>query len=105
MRSLFSFKGRIRRSDYWVFFLFCNGINWLLVEVTDNSLKGLLVYYAFFIPLVWIFFAQGARRSHDMGDTGFLQILPWHYLSLLFKEGHKGPNEYGKNSKSEDDKK
>lgn len=100
MKKLFSFRGRISRSDYWVFFFICNSVNYLLLEVTDDSLQGFIIYFAFFIPLICIFFAQGSKRSHDIGDSGFCQILPWHYLSLLFKEGNKGTNEYGKNPKS-----
>lgn len=100
MKNLFSFKGRIRRSDYWVFFVICSFIGWLLFELTDNTPQGLLLYYIIYIPLIWIFIAQGARRSHDIGDSGFLQLLPWHYLFLLFKEGVKTTNEYGVNPKS-----
>lgn len=101
MKKLFSFRGRIRRSDYWVVVLICSGINWLSFELTDDSYKGLAIYFIIFIPMLWILLAQGAKRSHDIGDSGFLQVLPWHYLFLLFKEGVKGTNEYGVNPKSE----
>jgi hypothetical protein len=48
------------------------------------------------IPLALFLIASGTKRSHDIGDSGILQIaLPIYIWILLFKNSEKADNIYG----------
>lgn len=92
------FKGRARRSEYWYFFLFSfllqSGVN----MVVGTDLASGLVSFGLLIPSV----AVGARRLHDIGRTGWWQLLllippiGWIVLVIfLIKHGQEGENRYG----------
>jgi uncharacterized membrane protein YhaH (DUF805 family) len=51
------------------------------------------------IPLAWFMLAQGAKRCHDRGNSGWWQIIPFYGLWMLFADGEIGDNEYGENPK------
>ncbi|MDB5272278.1 MAG: rane protein [Chitinophagaceae bacterium] len=89
-KALFSFNGRIGRAEYaftfvWYFLmiLFFNAM------VETMPLLGLLLF-----PMIWIFWAQGAKRCHDLGKIGWYQIIPFYFIALLFVKGDLGLNEY-----------
>lgn len=94
----FSFKGRIRRTEFGLsYILYIAGIVALseFIETAGNSiLIGLL-----FIPLVWFLLAQGAKRCHDRGNSGFYQLIPFYVFWMLFADGETGENEFGLNPK------
>lgn len=52
-----------------------------------------------YIPLLWFALAQGAKRCHDRGNSGFFQVIPFYGLWMLFADGNIGANEYGYNPK------
>lgn len=91
----FSFEGRIRRTEYGVsyiiYFVFY-GVIALLME--SAPILGLLM-----IPAIWFLLAQGAKRCHDRGNSGFFQIIPFYGLWMLFAEGDRFTNEYGPDPK------
>jgi uncharacterized membrane protein YhaH (DUF805 family) len=58
--------------------------------------KGLIIAY---IPMLWFLWAQGAKRCHDRGNSGFYQIIPFYGFWMLFADSEKGVNEYGPNPK------
>ncbi len=75
-----NFNGRARRSEFWWFWLFVVIVQVVvqtLIAVivgTDSILYSLLVFVlaiALAIPL----YAAGARRLHDTGKSGWLQLL------------------------------
>ena len=76
-----TFSGRAARSEYWWFFLFqvlALLVSSLLGE-TANSIVALLLL----LPAL----AVGARRLHDVGRSGWWQLLMLTgigYLLLLF---------------------
>ena len=78
-----NFNGRARRSEFWWFF-------WLFVVIvqvvknvqtlfavivgTDSALYSLLAF-VLAIVLAIPLYAAGARRLHDTGKSGWLQLL------------------------------
>ena len=95
----FSFEGRIRRMEF--------GISWILFTVglqiigliQINETGGYVIYYLLLIPILWFSLAQGAKRCHDIGTSGWWQFIPLYFFWLLFQKGHPGVNEYGPNPK------
>lgn len=94
----FSFRGRIRRLEYgitiivvslWMSFLSSIG------EEVDYSLVWAVIY----LLACWICFAQGCKRCHDQGRSGWWQLIPFFGFILLFVEGDQGENEYGDDPK------
>lgn len=82
------FSGRASRAEYWWFYLFT-----FLVTIVTCGFGGLV----FIIPQ----YAVGARRLHDTGRSGWLQLLgfiPIVGLILIYwwvLEGDQGTNQYG----------
>lgn len=97
-KNSFSFKGRIRRIEYGISIIICTGII-LITNVLALSSKGPVPVFLIYIPLLWFLWAQGAKRCHDIGKTGWYQIIPFYVFWMLFTESHNGINEYGPNPK------
>ena len=101
-KNPFSFKGRIRRTEYGLSYLIYLAVYLggaaLLTEI-DESFSILLIIL--WLPLLWFLFAQGAKRCHDRGNSGWYQIIPFYGLWMLFGESDYGPNKYGDNPKGQ----
>jgi uncharacterized membrane protein YhaH (DUF805 family) len=77
-----NFNGRASRSEYWTFYLF-----YIVVIFTSSFIGALvgaevltnLVFLAMVVPLL----SCGARRMHDVGKSGWFQIIPIYNLFLL----------------------
>jgi uncharacterized membrane protein YhaH (DUF805 family) len=94
--SSFSFDGRIRRTEYALSFLIYLALVYVLGELfKSSSIKGFT-----FIPVLWFLWAQGAKRCHDRGNSGWWQIIPFYVFWMLFAEGDKEENEYGSSPKN-----
>jgi hypothetical protein len=94
----FSFDGRIRRMEYGISFIITCFIFTIVkgfVQTGDYPLAALA-----YIPIYWFFFAQGAKRCHDYGNSGWWQIIPLYPIYMLFKNGQIELNEYGYNPKN-----
>ena len=96
-KNPFSFNGRIRRTEYGISFI----IYFILYLILFYFVKAypLFIIFSTFIPLMWFIWAQSAKRCHDVGNSGWWQIIPFYFLWLLFQDGVRGPNEYGENPK------
>lgn len=95
----FSFSGRIRRSEYLIssiIFVFAYGI---IITIIDNSHGGADILGLLIIPLLWFSFAQRAKRCHDLGNSGWWQLVPFYGFLLLFQKGDLGANQYGPDPK------
>jgi len=103
-KNPFSFKGRIRRFEYAlsilfrVVYLFISIL--LLALLNDFGLpKGLYNVIPFLLPFLWFSFAQAAKRCHDLGKSGWFQLIPFYPIWLVLGKGQMGDNEYGSNPK------
>lgn len=97
----FSFEGRIRRLEYGLSYLsvypyaFLAGLVLGIIGIDSD-----VMIYICMIPAYWFVWAQGAKRCHDLGNSGWYQLIPFYFIWLLFREGDAGDNEYGPNPKS-----
>ncbi len=103
--SAFSFNGRIGRLDYFIVFVLCliflKSISGINEESIITEFKPSIISL-FKIPLLWVLWAEGAKRCHDIGVSGWMQIIPFYFLWMLFKKGDVGNNRYGLDPKLKD---
>ena len=114
--SPFTIDGRISRSEYWIWWivyaicLIIMGIviNLLMAVHVDKplfhassgassilSVFGLIFFVLFFVLFFWFPIVQNAKRCHDVGSSGFKQLIPFYILWLLIAEGDPYENDYG----------
>jgi uncharacterized membrane protein YhaH (DUF805 family) len=85
-KNVFSINGRIRRTEY--------GISIIIATFINVLTFGVGIFFT--LPVMIL---QGAKRCHDLGNSGWYQLIPFYGLFLLFQDGEKGPNKYGENPK------
>ena len=95
--SPFSFEGRIRRMEFGISFITVMVVNTFLNVIVASGEAPIIALA--YIPTVWFLWAQGAKRCHDRGNSGWYQIIPFYVLWLIFAEGETEYNEYGPNPK------
>ena len=80
-----TFSGRASRSEYWWFYLFTILMSWgativdgavassgdPAVASSGDPMVEIIVTLVFFVPII----AAGCRRLHDMGKSGWWQLL------------------------------
>jgi uncharacterized membrane protein YhaH (DUF805 family) len=98
-KNPFSFDGRIRRTEYGltliIYVVLATIINLIIEESRgDAGILGLA-----YIPMLWVLWAQGAKRCHDVGNNGWWQLIPFYGFWLIFQDGQPGSNQYGENPK------
>ncbi len=96
----FSFEGRIRRTEYGITFIiyFFISIVYELIKLSKDPSMTLLALVVM-IPAGWFHLAQGAKRCHDLGRSGWWQIIPLYFFWMLFQDGLPYENEWGGNPK------
>lgn len=99
-KKIFSFEGRIRRTEYGLSMLGYVTFSQLIEASMVNMGEGVLLLLLLYIPMLWFLWAQGAKRCHDRGNSGWYQLIPFYGFWMIFAEGEKGPNEYGLDPKS-----
>ncbi|PKQ45288.1 DUF805 domain-containing protein [Confluentibacter flavum] len=95
----FSFEGRIRRTEYGLSYLIYLVIYFGVAVLTEVAESLSVIFFIIFFPIFWFLLAQGAKRCHDRGNSGWYQIIPFYGLWMLFGDSDYGPNEYGDNPK------
>lgn len=105
-KAPFSFKGRIRRLEYGLSYIIISllylPIN--VLEFVPESEEGIIIGITLFylitvIPLTWFGLAQGAKRCHDRGNSGWWQLIPFYGFWMLFANSESGTNKYGNSPK------
>ena len=101
-KNSFSFKGRIRRAEFGLSFLMSLVALILLsiVNAMANTPAFSVVYGLGFLFISYFMYAQGAKRSHDIGYSGWMQLIPIWNFRLFVRDGQPYENEYGANPKS-----
>ncbi len=103
--SVFSFNGRIGRFAYFATLfggLFAFFIPILILRITgidvdaafDNQIM-LACYAVWYIFYWYLSLAVGAKRCHDLGHSGWFQLIPFYGFVMLFSSGDCKDNEYG----------
>ena len=96
--NIFSFEGRIRRMEYGISFLVYIVISAVvnaIVSAGEAPILGIA-----YIPMLWVLWAQGAKRCHDLGKSGWFQVIPFYPLWMIFADGKREVNKYGPSPKS-----
>jgi uncharacterized membrane protein YhaH (DUF805 family) len=99
------FNGRARRSEFWYWVLavvIADIVVSIIGKAIGTNILGLLLGLAIIVPNL----AVGSRRLHDIGKSGWLQliglipIVGWILLIVWYAtEGQPGDNQYGPNPK------
>jgi uncharacterized membrane protein YhaH (DUF805 family) len=99
-KSPFSFDGRIRRMEYGITFIIYIVVYLVIMALSATGEgAGAIISLLLIVPMVWFLWAQGAKRCHDVGRSGWWQLIPFYFFVLLFQDGDGGRNEYGTNPK------
>ena len=99
-QSPFGFEGRIRRLEYTLSLIIYYAYIFFLAFIL--GMMGIYsegVFYLLVIPGYWFIIAQGAKRCHDRGNSGWFQIIPFYMLWMLFADGDEFENDYGHDPK------
>ena len=91
------FEGRIGRQEFWMYVLCIFGIN-VVTSILNVGIVSMVVSLGLLVPNI----AMGARRLHDTGRSGWLQLLMlipiigWIIIIIwLAQETTATDNEYG----------
>ena len=114
LRRYAVFSGRSQRAEFWFFMLFStliqvalmvldDAMGWVyLVDGIENGVTSTIALLALLLPTLSV----GARRLHDIGKSGWWQLLILlpvvGFIILLFfwvRDGQAGQNLYGNNPK------
>ena len=95
----FSFEGRIRRLEYGLSYLIYMLLYFIAAFIWQEFQETSVIFFLFYAVLIWFILAQGAKRCHDLGNSGFFQLIPFYALWLVFQDGKENENKYGANPK------
>ena len=96
-----NFQGRATRAEFWGWFLFIV-IADVVLGIVDSILGTGFIGSLFSLAVIIPGLALGARRLHDIGKSGWWQLL-WFaiivgWIILLvwaIRQGNRGQNHYG----------
>jgi len=89
--QFFCFEGRMSKKDYWTFWLSVLVLSWI-------PFVGQIILLVCLLPTL----GATARRLHDLGKTGWLQLVgliccigPFIVIFMCLPDGQKEANQYG----------
>jgi len=94
-KKYFDFNGRASRSELWWFYLFI-----FVVSIITSLFPP--IYFLFALGTIIPSYAVGSRRLHDIGYSGWLQLLYLTVIGIIpliiwfATEGTKKNNPHGK---------
>ena len=101
---LFSFEGRINRTQYWLFNLaifIIFTVPFILLGSGEESLDSPIALL-FMLALIWPCLAVQCKRWHDTNKSGWwilINFIPliglWAFIENGFFAGDAGSNDYG----------
>lgn len=110
--ALFSFRGRMRRRDYWLYSLpvLLVSLPVFIYTPQENAAGNLALELLSLVILGFVFWASAAlniKRLHDRNKSGwwiivtFLPVIGpvFVIIELGILDGTKGPNQYGNDPK------
>jgi uncharacterized membrane protein YhaH (DUF805 family) len=100
-KNPFSFDGRIRRMEYGLTFIIYIVVYMICLSLISVGSVVAVIGGVMLIPMVWFVWAQSAKRCHDVGKSGWWQLIPFYFFVLLFQDGDSGLNTYGSNPKED----
>lgn len=108
-----NFKGRARRKEFWMFYLFHIIIIFILAFIagfiggSSDSFVGFIPLAIYFLASIIPFLALAVRRLHDTGKSGWfylISLIPYIggiiVLIMLAQKGNEGTNKYGPDPKA-----
>ncbi|TBW58093.1 DUF805 domain-containing protein [Marinobacter halodurans] len=94
------FTGRATRRQYWMFFLYYFLFS-VVANLIDLAMGSFVVSLLFSVMTVIPTISLGTRRLHDIGRSGWWQLLMfviligWIVLAVMFAREGEGDNAYG----------
>ena len=97
MKTLFSFKGRATRSEWWGVVIAVGLLSYAMDPILEGNPSVLIsiIVLALCVLMIWISIATNTRRCHDLGHNGLWQLIPFYGIWMGFVKGTEGENEYG----------
>lgn len=101
---LFTARGRIRRTEYWITKIVTYLISGIPTELFLNANGGAggllgedwLIYFAILAPYIYFSIVSGIKRCHDLGFTGWFMLIPIAGpVMMAFSTGENETNKYG----------
>ena len=99
-KNPFSFNGRIRRAEYGISLIIYLIFHTLIKVLIENLPLDLdfetvdFMVILLYSPLLWFLIAQSTKRCHDLGVSGFNQLIPLYIFWLILEKGEGGSNKY-----------
>ena len=95
LAKLFSFSGRMGRLAYFVLVVISDFYLFSFTSLPDDTDELYYCLWLLALPLfAWVRIAGNARRCHDFGRSGWMQIIPFYILWMLFTPGDNFYNKY-----------
>jgi uncharacterized membrane protein YhaH (DUF805 family) len=96
------FSGRSNRKELFYHYLFIQIISFILGVVIGLFGKHILIELKIILiftvsaTLLFPWIAVRVRRMHDIGKSGWFNLIPVYSIILLLKKGENDSNKYGK---------
>lgn len=99
--GIFSCKGRMGRLAWFVTVVLLSIFSRLISLVLESETEvGVIIFcLLLLIPIVWVNICVNSKRCHDIGWSGWCQLIPLIGILLPFLRGEASDNKYGPSRK------